>query len=289
MSRVQGADEKQSTNGVEEPDRETTQATDSSGAVPSTRWRQILYPSALIASMIVLWQAYARLADVPTYILPAPTDIVGRVARSWSLLQEHALVTLAEIGVGFVIGVAFGAVLAIVMAYSRVAENMLYPPIIGSQAVPKIAIAPLLVLWLGFGMTPKVAVVAMMVFFPITITMVEGLRSVDENLLNLLRSVNANPVETFFRIRLPNALPYIFSGLKIGITQAVIGAVVAEWVGADAGLGYLLIYANTRLDATLLFASLTILVVIGIALFLLVGLAERLALPWHRASGRAAG
>jgi NitT/TauT family transport system permease protein len=139
------------------------------------------------------------------------------------------------------------------------------------------------VLWLGFGIWPKIVVTALMVFFPVTVTAAEGLTSVDRNLLDLLRSVNASQAQIFFRIRFPHALPHIFSGLKIGITLAVVGAVVGEWVGADSGLGYLLVYANTLLDSTLLFASLFLLIVIGVVLFVLVGIAERVLLPWHQA------
>jgi NitT/TauT family transport system permease protein len=240
----------------------------------------IVYPTVFIAAVIVLWEIVARVTDVPAYILPAPLRIGERLVSSAPILWDNTLATLTAIGVGYVIGVLIGAVLALWMAYSAIVRNTLYPPIIASQAVPKIAIAPLLVLWLGFDIWPKVAVVALMVFFPITITMVEGLRSVDPRLLDLLRSVHAGRAQIFFKVSLPHALPHIFSGLKIGITLAVVGAVVGEWVGADAGLGYLLIIANTRLDATLLFSALVLLVVIGIVLFLAVGALERLIVPW---------
>jgi NitT/TauT family transport system permease protein len=155
--------------------------------------------------------------------------------------------------------------------------------------VPKIAIAPLLVLWLGFDIWPKIAVTALMVFFPVTVTAAEGFASVDRNLLDLLRSVDASATQIFLRVRFPHALPHIFSGLKVGITLAVVGAVVGEWVGADSGLGYLLTYANTLLDSTLLFASLFMLIVLGVILFVLVDLAERLLLPWHHADEIAVG
>lgn len=246
----------------------------------STVWM----PTAFIATVVGLWELYARLADVPTYLLPPPSEIVARIIESWSLLWMHTLRTLSAIGIGYTAGAVLGGALAIVMAYSATVRNTLLPPIIASQAVPKIAIAPLLVLWLGFDIWPKVAVTALMVFFPVTITAIEGLRSVDPRLLDLLRSVNASERHIFAKVRLPYALPHVFSGLKIGITLAVVGAVVGEWVGADAGLGYLLIYANTRLDATLLFSALTVLVVVGVGLYLLVMVLERLALPWREQS-----
>jgi NitT/TauT family transport system permease protein len=250
-------------------------------AGPGRSWRRSLLPTALLASIIVIWELAARFTDVPQYILPAPTAIAGRLVRSWSLLVDHSIVTLTEIVIGFFVGVALGLGLAIPIAYSALVRNTLYPLIVASQAVPKIAIAPLLVLWLGFDIWPKIVVTALMVFFPVTVTAAEGFSSVDRNLLDLLRSVHANPAQIFFKVRFPHALPQIFAGLKIGITLAVVGAVVGEWVGADSGLGYLLVYANTLLDSTLLFAALFLLIVIGVVLFVLVGVLERLLLPWH--------
>lgn len=245
-------------------------------------WRRAIFPTLFLVAIVVLWEIATRVTEVPRYILPAPTEIAARLVRSWDILWGHSVVTLIEIGIGFGVGVALGLGLAIPIAYSAVVRNTLYPLIVASQAVPKIAIAPLLVLWLGFDMWPKIVVTALMVFFPVTVTAAEGLTSVDRSLLDLLRSVHASPAQIFFRVRFPHALPHIFAGLKIGITLAVVGAVVGEWVGADSGLGYLLVYANTLLDSTLLFASLFLLIAIGVVLFVLVGVAERLLLPWHQ-------
>jgi NitT/TauT family transport system permease protein len=251
------------------------------GRSTSARAAQRLLPVAFIAALLILWEVVARLGSVPEYILPAPTDIAARVVRSWDILWDNLVVTTSEVLIGFVLGVVLGIGLAIPIAYSTTVRNTLYPIIVASQAVPKIAIAPLLVLWLGFDIWPKIAVTALMVFFPVTVTAAEGFASVDRNLIDLLRSVHASPAQLFFRIRFPHALPHIFSGLKVGITLAVVGAVVGEWVGADSGLGYLLVYANTLLDSTLLFAALFLLIVLGVVLFILVGLAERLILPWN--------
>ncbi len=258
---------------------------------PSLRARaaQRILPAAFLLLLIVLWEIVAAIGDVPQYILPAPTAIAERLVRSWDTLWEATLITAGEVLAGFVIGVVLGIALAIPIAYSRIVRNTLYPLIVASQAVPKIAIAPLLVLWLGFDIWPKIAVTALMVFFPVTVTAAEGFSSVDRNLLDLLRSVSATPAQIFFRIRFPHALPHIFSGLKVGITLAVVGAVVGEWVGADAGLGYLLTYANTLLDSTLLFAALFLLIVLGVVLFVIVDAAERLLLPWHRDDSVALG
>lgn len=251
------------------------------GRSTSARAAQRLLPAAFIAAILVLWEIVARLGSVPEYILPAPTDIAARVVRSWDILWDALMVTTSEVLIGFALGVVLGIALAIPIAYSTTVRNTLYPIIVASQAVPKIAIAPLLVLWLGFDIWPKIAVTALMVFFPVTVTAAEGFTSVDRNLIDLLRSVHASPAQLFFRIRFPHAMPHIFSGLKVGITLAVVGAVVGEWVGADSGLGYLLVYANTLLDSTLLFAALFLLIVLGVVLFILVGVAERLILPWN--------
>jgi NitT/TauT family transport system permease protein len=246
------------------------------------RWSTTLLPLAFILVILVVWEVISRFTDAfPDYILPAPTDIVERMVQDTSLLWSATRVTLVEVVVGFAAGAVIGLALALPIAYSATVRKTLYPLIVASQAVPKIAIGPLLVLWLGLGMLPKLAIVAMMVFFPVVITAAEGFSSVDRNLLDLMRSVSASQWEIFRRVRFPHALPQIFSGLKIGITLAVVGAVVGEWIGSDNGLGYLLLQANTQLDTTLLFSALALLVVLGVVLFMLVEVAERLLLPWR--------
>lgn len=245
-------------------------------------WLTALLPTGFLLLLVVIWELAARYTEVPEYILPAPTAIMARLFDSWNILGNATWVTTTEILIGFGVGVAFGIALAVPIAYSEMVRNTLYPLIVASQAVPKIAVAPLLVLWLGFDLTPKVVVTALMVFFPVTVTAAEGLSSVDPNLLDLLKSVNASRAQIFFRIRFPHALPQIFAGLKIGITLAVVGAVVAEWIAADSGLGYLLKYASTLLDSTLLFSALFLLIALGVVLFLIVGVLERVLLPWHR-------
>lgn len=244
-------------------------------------WRVWIYPTVFLVVLVLLWELVARLELVASYILPAPTAVVERMIRDWDVVWDHTVTTLVEIGVGFVLGTLVGIVLALPIAYSAVFRNTIYPLIVASQAVPKIAIAPLLVLWLGFGLWPKIVITALMVFFPVVVTAAEGFGSVDRSLLELLRSVSAPRSQVFTRVTLPHALPRIMAGLKIGITLAVVGAIVGEWVGADSGLGYLLVYANTFLDSTLLFAALVLLVVIGVVLFSLIGGVERLLMPWQ--------
>ena len=239
-------------------------------------------PTGFIVLIIVAWQLVTQFTHwAEPYVLPQPWDVVTRMAQDPAVLFGSFRVTLIEVIVGFVIGSLVGVVIALPIAYSPGVRNTLYPLIIASQAVPKIAIAPLLVVWLGLGWTPKLTVVALMVFFPVAMTSVQGFSSVDKNLIDLLRSVDAGRWQVFAKVRLPHALPHIFSGLKIGITLAVVGAVVGEWVGANSGLGYLLLHANSMLDTTLLYASLVLLVVMGVALFALMELLERLLMPWQ--------
>lgn len=249
-------------------------------------WKSWVYPTIFIVVLIAIWEWVARAGMVPPYVLPAPSAVLERLLSDWAILWPHTWTTIKEIAAGFAIGAVFGVLLALPIAYSSTFRNTVYPLIIASQAVPKIAIAPLLVLWLGFGLWPKIVITALMVFFPVVVTAAEGFASVDRNLLELLRSVHASRWQVFSRVSFPHALPRIFAGLKIGITLAVVGAIVGEWVGADSGLGYLLIYANTFLDSTLLFSALVLLIILGVVLFAVVGVIERAVMPWQRQSSR---
>lgn len=240
-----------------------------------------LYPVLFMLLLILLWEVYVRVAHVPAYLVPAPSAILTRMLTSRAVLMKHGWVTLIEVLAGFAGGIIMGGILAIAIVYSPLVERTLYPLIVASQAVPKIAIAPLFILWFGFGLWPKVVVTILLTFFPIVVATADGLMSVDRNLINLLRSVHAPEWVIFTKVRLPNALPPIMTGLKIAITLAVVGAVVGEWVGADSGLGYLLQYANTQLDSTLLFSALMYLVIIGIVLYVAVEWLERKLLPWQ--------
>ncbi len=239
-------------------------------------------PAVFLALCVAGWQVAVVLLRVHTYVLPAPSLVIARIIKAWPILLPNAVVTVEETLIGFALGALVGFVLALLIAYSRLLGQVLYPLIVASQAVPKIAIAPLFILWFGFGIWPKVVVTILLVFFPVVVTSAEGLLSVDRNLVELLRSVSANPWQVFVKVRLPHALPQILAGLKIAIALAVVGAVVGEWVGADRGLGYLILFANSQLDTTLSFAAITLLVVIGVVLFVAVDLAGRVLTPWNR-------
>jgi len=242
-----------------------------------TRW---LPAAGVVAAILGLWEGYVRLFDVQRWLLPAPSIVAKTVVESPGLLWRHALVTLEEVVVGFGLALAVGVVLASSIALSRTLERAIYPFIIASQTIPIIVIAPLLLVWVGYGLTPKVIVVALIAFFPIVVNMVDGLRSVDPDAVNLMRTLGARRWQIFLKVQLPSAMPFLFSGTRVAIAVSVIGAVIGEWVGSSEGLGYLMIRSKPLFLTERVFAAIAILSLMGIALFLLVGLAERMVIPW---------
>ena len=224
-----------------------------------------------------------RAFGIPFYILPAPSRIARLLVQDNGLLLPQAAVTLEEIAIGFAIAFVLGIGLALLIFSSPVVERAVYPLVIASQTVPIFAIAPLLIVWLGYGMPSKVAMTALIVFFPIVVNTVDGLRAADPDAVNLLLILGAKPWHVLRKIRAPAALPIVFSGVRIAVTTSVIGAVIGEWVGATQGLGFLMIHANAQLHIDLVFAAIVYLSVMAIGLFLAVSAAEWLALPWRRA------
>lgn len=241
----------------------------------------MLYPAIALVAILVIWEVVVAVRDVPNYILPAPTEIVRTVIDQKEYLIEQSKPTIIEALLGFAFAVVVGNLLAIAMVTWKFLERTLYPLLVASQEVPTIAVAPLFLIWFGLGYTPKVIIAFLIAFFPVVINTAVGLRSVPPELMNLARSTGASQISILRRIRLPHALPYIFAGMKLSITLAVIGAIVGEFVGADQGIGYLLISASGRLDTALVFAGISVLVVIGLFLFWVVSVAERLSIPWH--------
>jgi ABC-type nitrate/sulfonate/bicarbonate transport system permease component len=236
----------------------------------------------LLIVVIGGWELYVRISGVQSVIVPGP----GLVAKAWwnnrSVLGSDLLVTLREIVYGFVVGFVVGIATGIAIVYSRILERMVYPVVIASQVIPIFAIAPLLVIWFGFGIAPKVIIAALIVFFPITVNMVEGLRSADQGIIDVMRSYGSSEWRIFRSIRLPASIPYLLIGTQVGITFAVIGAVIAEWVGASEGLGYRMTVANSQSETDLVFAAILTLAVVGVALFVLVRVVGDVAFPWQR-------
>lgn len=232
--------------------------------------------------ILSLWEAGVRLFHVPFYILPAPSRILFVFFTRLPLLFSHGAVTLLEIGLGMFLGVSSGITLALVIFYSPFLESALYPFIITSQMIPVFAIAPLLVIWFGYGLWSKATVAALIVFFPIVVNTVDGLRSVNSETIDLLHSLRANEWQIFRYVRLPASLPSIFSGLKLGVTLSVVGATIGEWIGATKGLGFLMIQSNAMLRIDLVFASILMLSLAGLLLFATVRIIELRLLQWRR-------
>ncbi len=246
----------------------------------------VVYPVAAVVILLVLWEVGVRLLRIPEFLVPAPSRVVAKVQEHLGLLIRHGWITTKEILLGYLLSIIVGIPLALAIFLWPAFARSVYPLLVSSQAVPKTAIAPLFVVWFGFGLVPKVLVAFLIAFFAIVISTVVGLGSVQAEKIYLARSMGLSPLATFLKIRLPQALPAIFGGLKVAITLAVVGAVVGEFVGADSGLGYLLQQATGSLDSPLLFAGFVALTVIGAGLFLLIELIEWLAIPWHTSQRR---
>jgi NitT/TauT family transport system permease protein len=241
-----------------------------------------LLPAATLALLVVAWDVATRVFGWPIWLVPAPGDVWGALVDNRSLLPRHFRVTLVETLGGFALAIAVGVPLAVAIAYSRLLERTIYPVLLGLNAVPKIAIAPILVLWMGFGYGPKVVVTFLLCVFPIVISTATGLRSTPPELVELVRSLEASERQVFRRVRFPAALPHVFVGLKVAISLAVIGAVIGEFVGADAGLGHVIIASGSNVDTSLAFAAMVLLGVMSVALFYALVALERLLVPWAR-------
>lgn len=233
------------------------------------------------AVLILAWQLTVSLFGVPSYLVPSPVDVAGEFLKKPRLLMVHGLETLKAILLGYVLAVVVGVGLAIVFVSSRMISRAVYPLIVTMQTIPKVAVAPLFVIWFGFGLQSRVLITFLICFFPILVNTMTGLMSTTAELIRLVQSMGARPRQIFTKIRLPGALPSIFSGLKIAVMSAVIGSIVAEFVGANTGLGYLLLIARGTLETELMFAILVVLSAIGITLYFLVATVERLLTPWH--------
>ena len=237
---------------------------------------------AIVIAIFAIWELAVRIFAVPDFILPSPWVIASKMVTAWDLLLVNAFVTLQEIVLGFGMSVVIGIPLAVAVVYSRIFERVAFPFMVSLQTVPKVALAPILVMWLGYGIMPKVMVAFLISFFPIVINSVIGMRSAEREMIYLVQSMGASELTTFIKIRLPKALPSIFGGLKVGMGQAVVGAVVGEFIAAEQGLGYLQLIAQVQLDTALLFAAVVVLSLLGVLMFNIVAWAERLALPWNR-------
>jgi NitT/TauT family transport system permease protein len=230
---------------------------------------------------LLIWQVGVMVFNVPAYFLPSPTRILEEAIKEYPKLVDHGWITVYEMLAGYGLAVVIGVPLAIAITSSRRFDELVTPTMLFFQVVPKIAVAPLFIVWFGVGITPKVLVAFLISFFPIVIDTAVGLRSITPEMIDLARSMGASQAQIFRDFRLPTSLPYLFSGLKVAATLAVAGAVVGEFVGADKGLGYLLLVTNSNMQTALMFATIVVLTIIGLIFFYVIEFLESLLIPWH--------
>lgn len=239
-----------------------------------------VYPLVGIAFILVAWQAYTYYFGVNRIVLPSPTDIFWASVVNWKTLLRESWPTFLESILGFGLAVLIGIPFAVCVANSRVLNLTLYPILIATQSVPKVAVAPIILVWFGLGMQSKLVIAFLVAFFPIVVDTAAGMRATPSGLLELARALRASPLQVFTKVQFPAALPFVFAGSKVAVTLAVIGAVIGEFIGSTQGLGNTLLTANSQLDSALAWAALVWLSALGILLFGLVVLAERIVMPW---------
>ncbi len=242
---------------------------------------RLLRPLVVLAGLVALWQLVVVVSGAPPYMLPGPPQVLATWVTSLGLILPHALATAAEILLGLLFGVAIGASSALILGYFRPARAWLMPVLVTSQAVPVFAIAPLLVLWFGYGMGSKVVMATMIIYFPVTAAFFDGLRRTEPGWLDLARTMGGSRWAMLRHIRIPAALPALASGIRVATAVAPIGAVVGEWVGSSRGLGYLMLHANARMQVDLMFAALFTLALFAVTLYFAVDAMLRRALPWQ--------
>ncbi|MGH3003633.1 MAG: ABC transporter permease [Gaiellaceae bacterium] len=239
-------------------------------------------PLALVAAAIGVWELVVRAAHVPDYLFPTPSAVATSLASDSGLLARATLVTVREVVLGYLLAVAVALLFAVVLHFSAALRRALLPLLVLSQTVPTVVLAPVLAILLGFGIEPKLVVVAIVCFFPIVVNAVDGLRSTDRELVRMMRTIDASRIAVFRRVEVPGALPATFSGARIAATYAAVGAVFAEWAGSSSGLGFVMLQSQPALETARIFACVVLLSALALCLYGLVSLAEHLVVPWHR-------
>ncbi len=247
---------------------------------PGSRTKDVAAPVLLMLLILAAWEALVRIFAVPTFVVPAPSEILAQIYLERAMIFGHLQVTLFEIVAGYLLACVVGFGLSVAIVYSKAFRRGVLPLIVAAQTIPVIAIAPILVIWFGYNDVPRIIITALVAFFPLTVSFVTGLESLESELINFFRSLNANGLQIFLKLRLPAALPNIFAGLKVATTLAVIGATISEWVGASAGLGYLMAQDTQQINTARVFASLVVLGTVGILFFAFIGLLQRFFMPW---------
>ena len=242
---------------------------------------EALPPVAALLILVAAWWAYVEIDNTPEYFLPAPDAVGEELVGRPGFYVDHAWFTLKNALVGLLIGGGIALALAVAMAHSRLIEKAVFPMAIAVKVTPVVAIAPLFTVWWGFGVTPKIAVAALIAWFPMLVNGIVGFRSVEPAALDFMRSIDASRAQVFAKLRLPSALPYLIAGLRVALPLSIIGAVVAEWFGSAEGLGRLIQISNANLDLPTVFAAVVVLAIIGVVLNLALSLVERSLLSWH--------
>lgn len=232
--------------------------------------------------LIFIWQIVVDKGGIPKYILPSPKDIITALFKVMPDLKPHIYVTLKEALLGFLLSIIFAIILSILMDSIKIIKSCLYPILVVSQTIPTIALAPIFIIWFGFGMTPKVIVVIMMCFFPIVISLVDGLESVDTDMLNLMDIMKASRLQKFIYVKFPSALGTFFSGLRIAATYSIMGAVVGEWLGGEKGLGIFMVRAKNAYALDKIFAAIIVIIILSMALFGFMYILQYIFMPWQR-------
>jgi ABC-type nitrate/sulfonate/bicarbonate transport system permease component len=238
-------------------------------------------PAIALGAFFSLWEWLCVVFEVPVFVLPKPTDIAMQIVKDHALLWYHFQFTLKNVLFGFLLAFVVAMILGFLVSHVRMINRAIYPLLVASQTIPVIAIAPVFIIWFGYGILPKVITTALICFFPLTVNTIAGFTSVDPEIKTLFRAYNGGWFQTFTKLTLPGALPYIMSGLKISATLSVIGGVIGEWIGSEMGLGYLIIQAGAQIQTARLFGAITVLALMGIVLFLAATALERLVTPWR--------
>lgn len=238
-------------------------------------------PIVFILILLIIWEIIVNVGGIEKYILPAPTDVIEVLIKDFKTMVPHILATLYEGMVGFLIAIALSIILAVIMDMVPLIKRALYPVLVISQTIPTVALAPLFIIWFGFGALPKIIVVVIVCFFPIVISIVDGLEGVDKDLINHFKLMGASKLNVFLHLKLPYGMINFFSGMRIAATYSIMGAVIGEWLGGDKGLGVYMTRARSAYALDKMFASIVIIVVISMGIFLLVSLMEKLFIPWN--------
>lgn len=240
-----------------------------------------IYPSIAFIVFVIIWEFVVKAKDIKEYVLPAPSVILNEFIKSGNILFSHSFTTISETILGFIVGVLLAVLLSLIMSSFRIIRNIFYPFMILSQTIPIIVIAPLITIWFGIGIVSKLIICVLVVFFPVTLNLTEGLNSYDKDLEELLKSMNANKIQIFTKVKLPSALVHFFSGLKLAATYAVMGAVMSEWTGAQSGLGIFLTRSMKSFKTAAMFADIVIISLFSILLFVFISIIEKKTIKWN--------